>query len=288
MRVEVIQVPYDSGHRGARMGAGPLHFVRHGLEESLRAEGHDTHVRLVEAQSAFCAEIKTAIELCRLVADEVRKVRARGDFPLVLSGNCNSSLGTLAGVGTHGLGMIWFDAHGDFNTPETKESTFFDGMGMAIATEHCWTKLAKTIPGFSPLRDANVIHAGGRDFDPEESVLLERSDLGLVRAEQMHQVGVREALEPALSRLLSHAQRIYLHLDLDVLDPEETPANQYALKVSHGLRVEQVEEAVKLIGERFEICAAGVAAYDPSYDPHERTLKAGLRIIKTVLTTKKS
>jgi arginase len=86
----------------------------------------------------------------------------------VLSGNCNSALGTLAGLNERNCGMIWFDAHGDFNTPKTTESTFLDGMGMAIAAGHCWKKLATTIPWFSPLLDSNIIHVGGRDFDRGE------------------------------------------------------------------------------------------------------------------------
>jgi arginase len=65
----------------------------------------------------------------------------------VLSGNRNSALGALAGLREQNCGMIWFDAHGDFNTPEITESGFFDGMGMAIAAGHCWKKLAATIPG---------------------------------------------------------------------------------------------------------------------------------------------
>ena len=66
-----------------------------------------------------------AFELNRRLAERVRKASSQKDFPLVLSGNCNSALGTLAGLNQPDLGMIWFDAHGDFNTPETTESTFF-------------------------------------------------------------------------------------------------------------------------------------------------------------------
>ncbi|HYO90867.1 MAG TPA: arginase family protein, partial [Pyrinomonadaceae bacterium] len=166
MKVRIIQVPYDSGQRSVRMGAGPEHFIQNGLARILQTDGHEVQVESVEARSAFRAEIKTAFELCRSLAERVRESDLQGSFPLVLSGNCNSSLGTLGGIGPQGVGMIWFDAHGDFNTPETKESSFFDGMGMAIATGHCWRKLAATIPDFSPLPNSSVIHVGGRDFDP--------------------------------------------------------------------------------------------------------------------------
>src|SRR5215213_1244107 len=137
MKVQVIQVPYDSGHRNVRMGAGPGHFIQNGAAQLLQSCGYDVDVTGIETETPFQAEIKTAFELCRLLARRVREAYALGVFPLVLSGNCNSSLGTLGGLDSSDLGMIWFDAHGDFNNPETRESSFFDGMGMSIATGHC-------------------------------------------------------------------------------------------------------------------------------------------------------
>lgn len=267
------------------MGAGPEHFIDNGIERMLEAEGHQVRLASVEASGGFRTEIKTAFELCRLVAERVRESDVEGNFPLVLSGNCNSSLGTLAGLGEQGIGMIWFDAHGDFNTPETRESSFFDGMGMAIATGHCWRKLAATIPSFTPLPNSHVIHVGGRDFDPEEETLLESSGINVVRASRIRQAGVREALEPALESLRARVQKLYLHIDLDVLDPAEAPANEYAARVPDGLAVEQIEEAIRLINERFKVCAGGIASYDPKYDQAGRTFQAGVRLIKSILAT---
>lgn len=285
MKVRIIQVPYDSGHRSVRMGAGPEHFVQNGVARILQTDGHSVQVESVESKSAFPTEIKVAFELCRQLAERVRAAREQGSFPLVLSGNCNSSLGTLAGLGSQeeGLGMVWFDAHGDFNTPETRESSFLDGMGMATATDHCWTKLAATIPGFVPLPDSHVLHVGGRDFDPEEGTLLERSRICVVVAERIRRVGMREALAPALESLSARAESVYLHLDMDVLDPATTPANEYGVRVPDGLSVAQVEEAVRMIGERFLIGAACVASYDPKYDESNRTFEAGVRLMKSIL-----
>jgi arginase len=92
------------------------------------------------------AEVATAFELDGLLAGEVRTAVEAGEFPLVLSGNCNTSVGTLSGVGTEGLGVIWFDAHADFNTPETTTTGFTDGTGLAIAVGHCWVTMAESGP----------------------------------------------------------------------------------------------------------------------------------------------
>lgn len=265
------------------MGGGPEHFVQNGIEQVLRGEGHEVYVDCVEAQSPFRAEIKTAFELYRTLAGRVRAARDNGIFPLVLSGNCNSSLGTLAGIGSTQLGIIWFDGHGDFNTPETTESGFLDGMGLATAAGLCWEKMAASIPDFSPVPGANILHVGGRDFYPEEKALFEQSGGTIVGAEAIRQSGAAEALEPALVALAKRVSRVYLHFDLDVLDPEEAPANEFA--APHGLSLAHIREAVRMIGERFTVCAGAVASYDPRYDKKDKVLGAGVSIMKSILTS---
>ena len=190
-------------------------------------------------------------------------------------------------LGEPNSGMIWLDAHGDFNTPETTESTFFDGMGMAIAAGHCWKKLAATIPWFRPIPDSNIIHVGGRDFDPGERELLQKSGVIVTTAEQIRE-GTRAALLPGFNHLRTRVEKLYLHIDLDVLDPASTPANSYSGRVPNGLTIEQVEMVIALIGERFQICAAGIASFDPNYDLNGQTLQATLRIIQSIVETKRA
>ena len=281
MKVRLIQVPYDSGHRGERMGAGALRFVGGGLARLLGEDGHEVETECVEAASEFRAEIKTAFELARSLASRVREARVRGEFPVVLSGNCNASLGTLAGADA--VGMVWFDAHGDFNTPETTRGGFLDGMGMAVATGRCWRNIAATIEGFAPLAESNVVHVGGRDFDAGERALLDASGVAVVTAERIRSEGLRDALAPALDALRRRVSDIYLHVDFDVLDAAEAPANEYGARVAGGLRVSELEEAIRMLRERFRVGAAGFAAYDPRFDPEGRTFAAGLRLMKTLL-----
>jgi arginase len=263
------------------MGGGPEHFVRNGVEQVLRDRGHEVYLDSIEAPSSFRAEIKTAFELYRLLAARVGSAYEGGLFPLVLSGNCNSSLGTVAGIGPHQLGIIWFDSHGDFNTPETTESGFLDGMGLATAAGLCWGKMAASIPNFSPIPGRNILHVGGRDFYPEEKALFERSGGTIVGAETIRGSSMSAALEPALEALRSRVARIYLHFDLDVLDPGRAPANEFA--APDGLTVSQVQEAIRMIGERFTVCASGIASYDPQCDKKDEVLRAGVTIMKSVL-----
>src|SRR6266699_5630562 len=150
MDIQLLLVPYDSGQRGWRCGAGPEHLVRAGLPAHLQRQGHIvTAIHIIEDDPAYPpAEIRTAFELARRLASTVRSVRTAGHFPLVLSGNCNTAVGTLSGLTPARRATFWFDAHGDCNTPETTTSGFLDGMGLAMTMGLCWHHLGATVPGF--------------------------------------------------------------------------------------------------------------------------------------------
>lgn len=273
MDIQLIQVPYDSGHHNMRTGRGPGHFLRHGLDEILRDQGHTVSAEEIEAETSFTTEVGTGFELNRLLAERVSLARGQGSFPVVLAGNCNSCLGTIAGIGEDHLGVVWLDAHGDFNTPETTLSGFLDGMGLAIAAGRCWKSLVGTIPGFRAVSEENIVHIGARDLDAAEEELMKQSPLELVSVEHIHEV-----IGSVLERLNSRVKRLYLHVDMDILDTGEALPNHLA--VPGGLSVDAVEEIIGRIKERFEICAGAITSFDPDYDKEDQVLNAGIRIIK--------
>ncbi len=281
MNVQIIQVPYDSGNCGARMGRGPEHFVNRGLAQRLSDLGHDLSLGTVEATGELTLEVGTTFELNRTLAERVREAVGAGRTPLVLAGNCDSCLGTFAGLGADPIGILWLDAHGDFNTPETSTSGFIDGMALSIALGHCWTAIARTIPGFVPVPEANVLLLGARDLDPEERRRVEGSEITWIPARPIIEDGPLAALAAPLEALGHCARRVYLHIDLDVLDPEVAHANRLA--APGGLTVEQVSEIIRIARARFAIAALAITAYDPSYDADGRTYRAGIEIIKTAL-----
>ena len=139
--ITIFALPYDSSHRGLRMGAGPEHLLSNGMEGVLAATGREIRSEVLQAKSPFRTEIATAFELFGMLAKRVYEATAKGSFPLVLSGNCNATVGVIAGLAgaspKEKVGLIWFDGHADFNTPETTTSGFLDGMGLAIAVGHC-------------------------------------------------------------------------------------------------------------------------------------------------------
>jgi len=282
MNVQVIQVPYDSGNRGLRMGGGPEHFVQNGLVQALQASGHHVSVETIESQSAFRAEVQTQFELYRAVAGRVADVKRNGQFPLILSGNCGASLGAIASNGGKRQGVVWFDAHGEFNTPETTTSGFLDGMGLAVATGLCWQRLAASLPGFHPISGKQILLIGGRDFDDGERERLEQAGGDVIDAAAVGQSRIPNVLQPSIAAFQTNVDEMHLHLDLDVLNPKEVVANQYATG-DQGMSVAQVGEAIQYFKDHLTLTSATVASFDPTFDPEGKTLKAGIRLIEQIV-----
>jgi arginase len=278
--IRIITVPYDSGHQDRRMGAGPQHLLDNGLGASLRPDGRGVTVTTVRHQREPPAEVATAFELQDLVSRQVRAAVDEEQLPLVLSGNCNTAaLGSLAGAGPEDLGIVWFDAHGEFNTPETTTTGFIDGMGLAIAIGHCWKEMVKGVPGFSPIPEENVVMAWVRAVDVAEQERFDASGVTVVGPDDEGQ-GLR-ALADALDGLRSRVARVYVHLDLDVLDAVKVgKANEFATR--EGMDMGQLEAALGMVRERFAIAAAGIASYDPSFDTDGRVLRAATASAKTL------
>ncbi len=278
--IRIIIVPYDSGHRGLRMGGGPEHLLQNGLVEALQEEGREARREVLHPESTLLAEVATAFELDSLVSESVCWAIAGGEFTLVLSGNCNTSVGTIAGANPEGLGIVWFDGHADFNTPETTTTGFSDGMGLAIAVGHCWKTMAAGVPGFVPVAEENVILAGAREIEPAERRRLSASKVMVVGADSIRREGLR-AFEEALDRIRSSVGRVYAHLDMDVLEPDEVGrANEFVPE--DGLGVRDLEAAIEMVRDRFSIAAAGIASYDPAFDEDGRVLQAALACAKTL------
>jgi arginase len=281
MKIQIIQVPYDCGYKKRRQGLGPGHFINNNLGQLLETDGHQVKTTCIEAESEFTLEIGTAFELNRLLSKEVNSALNNDMFPIVLAGNCNSCLGNIAGINSDQLGIIWFDAHGEFNTPETTLSGFLDGMPLATATGRCWKEVTKTIPGFKPVPESNVILVGARDLDDEEQRQLEQSEVNLIRSEGLNDKDILKAIEGALKKLQFRAIDMYLHIDMDAFDIDEGSANH--LDSTGGLKVEVIEEAINLVKKHLKLRASTIASYDPACDTKDKFLEAGLRCAKKLV-----
>jgi arginase len=270
MATRVLYLPYVVGREAEGMGAGPLALV-----EAAAAVLATDDVRRISLTESRTTEVGACFDLNRQLAREVAAAQADNVLPIVLTGNCHSQQAVVAGLGGDRLGLVWLDCHGDFNTPETTETGYFDGYGLAMVVGDCWQTLCATVPGFIPLREERVLLAGVRDVEAGEGERLDRSAI--------HRVEVRDVAR--LADQLEHlqAERISLHVDLDVLDPAYGRANKYV--VAPGITLDELIGAVGAVARDREFAALTLSAYDPSYDEDGRVRDAALAVLRAAART---
>ena len=273
MKVDLIVVPFDSGIRDVRMGRGPQHLLDIGIVEALERSNAQVRVRTVEpASDTFGAEIKISFEIQQIVSRCVSDAVEIDALPVVLSGNCNTAVGTVAGLtaasGTPPM-VCWLDAHGDFNTPETTTSGFLDGMAVAMVAGRCWNGMTATVPGFDPVPEARVLMIGARDLDSEELRSLEASEV--------QRVQISDAPRAVEERNPSH---IYLHVDMDVFDTSVGRANSFAIE--GGVTRDAFMSFARTI--RNNIGALAITAYDPSCDENNTMGRLAVDIVRGIVT----
>ena len=271
--VTLIHVPYHLGHERVGMGAGPDALVDGGLVDALEAAGSAVEVVRVVRRDEETNEVGASFAVLREVAGHARAAVARGDLPLALAANCMTSLALVAAARRE-VGVVWFDAHADFNTSETTMSGFADGMGLSILTGTGWDALRATIPGYRPVPDDRVVLVGARDVDAAEEERLRTSRVIVVPPDGL------DRLERALDAVRERVSEVYVHLDLDVLDPREGRANEYA--AAGGLSADELERALDAVAARFEIAGASFTAYDPAVDPDGRIPGVANRLVPRV------
>ena len=263
--IRVIAVPYELGRLRDGVGLGPEALLEGGAAEALAAAGAEVETELIELDQRFDNEVDATFALAAKLAERVRAAREDEVFPVVLSGSCFAAVGVVAGLDEPSPGVIWFDAHGDFNEPETSPSGYLDGMGLSVLTGSAWQALRETVDEAAPVPESAVVLAGARDLDLAEA---ERLDAAAIA--RLSSAALREPSEltAAATAMLPPASGIYLHLDLDVLDLAEARVNRYS--VAGGLTAAELERLVATAFEELEIRAVSLTAYEPDLDPEAR------------------
>lgn len=276
--LRLISWPFHNGLRGVGMGSGAARLMADDLlRAGIARAGWKVSREAIDSVDESGPEVARIMALIKKLAASVRVAADEGAFPLVLAGNCNSCLGTCAGIGEQ-LGVVWFDAHADFDDPEENTSGFFDVMGLAMLSGRGWRALRERLPGHVPIPERNLVLAAVRDLEPHQSQRLERSEVLVVPGEIDP-----ASFDAALGDLLSRVTRVYLHVDLDSVDINDAHANQYA--AAGGPSLDRLSQCVRLACERSTVAAAAIAAYDPAFDPDGRALAAARRIATDIAET---
>lgn len=283
MKIEILTSPYSKGH-SAGDGSGPARLLHAGLVEALRAEGHDVggpyHATL--SAGVTDGDEMAAIEAAGgSLAELVRDARTRGAFCVVLEGDCTAAPAVVAGLQGDGrVGLLWIDSHGDFNTPETTPSGMLGGMPVAVSTGRCHPSWQQAVGLQTPLADGDVVLAGIRDLDPPERAALEASELEVIEAAgDAHQES--ERLAGAVARLARAVDALYVHMDVDVLNPQS--AQGFTMPVPGGPGGEELAEMVALAARSGRVRALGIAAFNPQRDTDGRTAQTILHTVQAAI-----
>jgi arginase len=276
VNVSVIQVPYMLGDDRHAAAGGPSAILAAGLVSRLAAVGAEAKVASVDRGTGFADTATASRAVNRRLAETVRESVGAGRLPVVLAGSCDAAIGVVGGLGDPELGIVWLDAHGDFNTPETTLSGFFAGMSLAIVTGDCYRSYWSEITDSSPVPHASTLLIGARDFDPAERERVERS--GMTTAEWRNGRGAQD-VEETLEAFAARARRVYVHLDLDVLDPSVAPG-VVDQPVPGGMSLSDVDAILGDVAGRFSVRAFTVATFNPERDRDDRTRDAIIHIIE--------
>jgi arginase len=216
-------------------------------------------------------------------AQIVARNEHEGWFTVGLYATCPSMPGMVAGLQHSGptekplkIGMLWLDAHPDFNTPETTRSGSLGGMPVAVATGRALQQMRLDAGLDPPLADRNVVMGGVRLIDPLEKELLDRSHIEQLSVDDLRSAS--PAVFAQLDRLDRNVDKIYVHIDMDVLDPREVMG--HVNKVPDGPSSEQLAALFEKIFSRYPKAAAIGFATLPDKDEGGLSLAAVHRMIE--------
>lgn len=282
--VAVLINPYAGDRAGPLRDDDAEAMTRDGLDAAIEAAGgtiarHQT-VMLTEADMKQYGQWNRFGLASGHLADMAAANRAAGLLNLGFYNNCESLMGMLGGLRHSAeaparVGLVWIDAHGDYNTPETTLSGMLGGMPVAIAAGDGLTRMREQARLDEPLPKENIVMVAVRDTDPLEQARIERDRIPQLSTEDVRTLSPR--LHDEMARLSRISDIIYVHVDLDVLDPAEVSG--HPLTVPDGPTGAELAEAIRVMFTYPKTGALGIASYPHRKDPGQLTLKAVQRMV---------
>jgi arginase len=277
------------GRRGVDMGPSAIRYAR--LEAAIEELGRpvtdlgnarvpipelvesDESVRHLDAVRAVCEE----------VAGRAEAVVFEGLFPIFLGGDHSISIGTVSGVARSGggkTGVIWLDAHADFNTPQTSPSGNIHGMPLATLIGNGPPSLVEIGGEGASVRPEDVVLIGLRSVDLEERNLLREAGARAYTMKEIDAYGVARVVRQAMKDL-GHVDRVHLSFDLDVLDPEIAPG--VGTPVRGGLTYREAHLVMELINEAGVVTSLDVVEVNPILDVRNGTAALAVELVESLL-----
>lgn len=280
MRIGLLGVPMDLGadRRGVDMGPSAIRYA--GLSDKLRALGHDVvdlgSVRVPEAeighpgnpQLKYLDQIITAT---RETASRVEEQLNEGGAAVVLGGDHSIALGSISGAGNAlgKIGVIWFDAHGDFNTTETTPSGNIHGMILAALAGYGAPELVNAAGPGPHVEPGHIVIVGARDLDPGERDLLRSAGVHVRTMTDIDRRGMDDVTHEAIALATTGTKALHVSFDMDVMDPSEAPGVGTA--VPGGITYREAHLAMELVAESGWVRSLDLVEVNPILDRENRS-----------------
>jgi arginase len=225
--------------------------------------------------------LPSVLKACELIYEQGQKAIAEGCIPLFIGGDHSIAAGTVGGV-THNApsGLLWIDAHGDFNTPESSPSGNIHGMPLAALMGLGTPELVNLGRPGPKLKSSDVVLIGSRDLDLEERRLLKQSRIGVYSMREIDERGIATVVREALARL-QHLPRLHVSLDMDCLDPMDAPG--VGTPVTGGLTYREAHVLMEILADSGCIGSIDVVEINPILDERNRTAEIAAELLASLL-----
>ena len=297
-----------AGTRGSDMGIDAIEIAAINLENNFfNKHSHidiKTHNETIynKTKNTFAKRIDFVCQQCERLREEVKNELQKGFFPLILSGDHSSALGTLSGIQMANpkkvIGVIWLDAHADIHSPYSTPSGNIHGMPLAAAlafdnkefsknnvsrsTENNWLRM-KNMGNKSPIiKPENLIYFGVRDTEKEEDQIIRLKKIKNFSVDEVRNIGLKRSIDQALNRLIS-TDIIYVSFDIDSLDCELLSRGT-GTPVSKGFITKEIISIIKGVKNSGKLVALEVCEINPLLDNKGNQMaKSAFEVISSVL-----
>ncbi|WP_271398452.1 arginase [Salinicoccus roseus] len=221
-----------------------------------------------------------------ILAGAVDSSVSSGAFPLILGGDHSLAIGSLAGISRHyeNLGVIWYDAHGDLNDSRTSPSGNIHGMPLGISCGIGDTDLVNLYDAGPKVKPENIVLIGMRDLDEGEKQYIHDNDILTFTMTDVRMMGIADVMKQALHHLAEKCDGIHLSLDVDGLDPMETPGT--GTPVDGGLSLSETQLAMSILNDSDRITSMDLVEVNPLLDDRNKTARKAVEIAASLFGKK--
>jgi len=287
--IRIIGVPMDLGQlrRGVDMGPSAIRYA--GLDVKLGSLGYqlqdcgNIEVKdwdiLSQGDTISYADAITGT--CTHTYEAARKAIAEGCFPLFLGGDHSIAIGSIGGI-THDspTGVIWVDAHGDFNIPETSPNGNIHGMPVAVLTGYGLPQLVHLGRPGPKVKPSDIILLGTRNLDFDERSLLKKCGIKIFTMRDIDEHGIGTIARHAI-KALHHCNRIHISLDMDIIDPSEAPG--VGTKAPGGITYREAHLLMEILSDTGLVKSMDIVEINPILDNHNQTALLAVELIASLL-----